>query len=199
MKKKFPSNLRWLQDAMAIIASETFSSCSAPIQYAATAAFENYYGDEMQKYLSVSKRVLNALAIRAYDSLSAIDGCYVNKSQGAFYVFPDFTNVPGLKELIGGADSEALSKYLINECGVAGLGGYCFGRPIEELTMKFSFVDFDGQTIFDDLDNMPANIHSSEMDAFVRKHCPNTVEGFEIMRDFMNELAAKHKQQYNAK
>lgn len=190
----FPSNLRWLQDAMAIIASETFSSCSAPIQYAATAAFENYYGDEMQNYLSVSRTILNALALRAHDALSQIDGCYVNKSQGAFYTFPDFSAVPGLKEIVGG-NSESLSKYLLNECGVAGLGGYCFGRSIEELTMKFSFVDFDGQTIFDDLGNMPKDVASPEMDAFVRKHCPNTVEGFEIMRDFMNDLSSANKKQ----
>jgi len=182
---------------MAIIASETFSSCSAPIQYAATAAFENYYGDEMQNYLSVSRTILNALALRAYDALSQIDGCYVNKSQGAFYVFPDFSEVPGLKEI--GRNSESLSKYLLNECGVAGLGGYCFGRSIEELTMKFSFVDFDGQTIFDDLANMPKDVASPEMDVFVRKHCPNTVGGFEIMRDFMNNLSANKNQKLNVK
>jgi len=184
----FPENLRWLQNSMAIIASETFSSCSAPIQYAACAAFEGYYDDEMQRYLKVSRIILNALAFRAYETLKQIEGCYVNKSNGAFYIFPDFTNVPGLKQLC--PDSETLSTFLLNECGVAGLGGYCFGRDQKELTMKFSFVDFDGKTIFNDLENMPIDqdIEGPEMDKFVRKHCMNTIEGFEAIRDLMNNL-----------
>eukprot|EP00483_Globobulimina_turgida_P007677 UN07692 len=116
----FPQNLKWLQDSMAIIASETFSCVSAPIQYAACAAFEGYYDSEMQTYLAVSRTILNALAAKSYDILKEIDGCYVNKSNGAFYTFPDFTNVCGLKELC--PDSQSLSKFLLNECGVSGLG-----------------------------------------------------------------------------
>jgi len=182
----FPSNLRWLQNAMAIIASETFSSCSAPIQYAACAAFENYYNDEIQNYLKVSQTILNALAYNGYKTLNQINGCYVNRPNGAFYIFPDFTNVPGLKEIC--PDSDSFSKYLLNEAGVAGLGGHCFGRDKNELTIKFSYVDFDGKTIFQDLENMPNDVESPEMEKFIRKHCPNTVEGFERTRDLLNNL-----------
>jgi len=35
----FPESLRWLRDGMAAVASETFTSTSAPIQYAAVTAF----------------------------------------------------------------------------------------------------------------------------------------------------------------
>eukprot|EP01084_Bolivina_argentea_P098407 176858_1 len=182
----FPSNLRWLQNAMAIIASETFSSASAPIQYAACAVWENYYGDEIQNYLKVSRTILNTLAAKSHEILQQIDGCYVNRSQGAFYTFPDFTNVPGLKQIC--PNSNIFDKFLLNECGVAGLGGSCFGRDPNELTIKFSFVDFDGRTIFDDLNNMPQDIESPQMDVFIRKHCSNTIEGFEAVRDLMNNL-----------
>ena len=36
----FPSDLRWLLDAMAVVASETYTSTSAPIQFASITAFE---------------------------------------------------------------------------------------------------------------------------------------------------------------
>ena len=182
----FPSNLRWLQNSMPIIASETFSSCSAPIQYVACAAFEDYDGPEMQNYSRVSRIILNALAFHGYETLKQIPGCYVNRPNGAFYIFPDFTNVPGLKQIC--PDSDTFSKYLLHECGVAGLGGHCFGRDIGELTIKFSYVDFDGKTIFADLKNMPNDPESPEMAKFIRKHCPNTVEGFERVRDLLCNL-----------
>jgi aspartate aminotransferase len=38
----FPKELHWLQNAMAIVASETYTSTSAPIQYAAITAFEEH-------------------------------------------------------------------------------------------------------------------------------------------------------------
>lgn len=189
----FPSNLRWLQNAMAIIASETYSSCSAPIQYAAVAAFEDYHGEEMQRYLKVSRTVLNALAHRGFEALSEIEGCAVNRSNGGFYVFPDFSAVPGIREVC--ADSHVLSQFLLHKAGVSGLGGHCFGRDPKELTIKFSFVDFDGKDIFDDLENMPidAPIESQEMDAFVWKHCANTLNGFEAVKDIMTPFGHNKK------
>ena len=68
------------------------------------------------------------------------------------------------------------------------MGGHCFGRDKNELSIKFSYVDFDGKTIFADLDNMPNDVESPEMEKFIRKHCPNTVEGFERTRDLLNNL-----------
>ena len=41
----FPDGLRWLLDAMAAVASETFTSTCAPIQFAAVRAFEGGGGD----------------------------------------------------------------------------------------------------------------------------------------------------------
>jgi len=37
----FPKELHWLLDAMAVVASETFTATSTPIQHAAVKAFEN--------------------------------------------------------------------------------------------------------------------------------------------------------------
>lgn len=45
----FPKHLSWLLDAMAVVASETFTSTSAPIQHAAVTAFEDH--PELDIYL----------------------------------------------------------------------------------------------------------------------------------------------------
>ena len=52
----FPPQLDWLATAMAAVASETYTSVSAPIQHAAIRAFE---GDaEIEQYLWQIRRIL---------------------------------------------------------------------------------------------------------------------------------------------
>ena len=41
----FPDSLAWLEQSVAVVASESFTSTSAPIQYAAVRAFEG--GEEI--------------------------------------------------------------------------------------------------------------------------------------------------------
>ena len=55
----FPSSLGWLADAMAAVASETFTSTSAPMQYAAFSGLEDR--PEMTTYLAHSRQILAAL------------------------------------------------------------------------------------------------------------------------------------------
>lgn len=49
----FPKELHWLQDAMAVVASETFTSVAAPLQYAAIRAYEPDCA-QLDAYLSKS-------------------------------------------------------------------------------------------------------------------------------------------------
>jgi aspartate aminotransferase len=55
----FPRDLAWLRDAMAAVASETYTSTSAPIQYAAVRAFRG--GLDIERYLVNSRAILSAL------------------------------------------------------------------------------------------------------------------------------------------
>jgi aspartate aminotransferase len=55
----FPAELEWLCSAMAAIASETYTSVSAPIQYAAIAAFTG--GPEIEAYLERCRSILRVL------------------------------------------------------------------------------------------------------------------------------------------
>ena len=80
----FPESLRWLQDAMAIVASETFTATSAPIQFAAVTAFEE--GDWMDGYLFHTRRILELIGKYFADKLNSIN-IWAPQPQGAFYLF----------------------------------------------------------------------------------------------------------------
>jgi aspartate aminotransferase len=55
----FPDALSWLANALAITASETFTSTSAPIQHAAVCAFEHH--PELEDYLQRARKILSLL------------------------------------------------------------------------------------------------------------------------------------------
>ena len=78
---------------------------------------------------------------------------------------------------------------LINEAGVAGLGGAYFGRPEKELSMRLSYCDFNGSHIFNDLKNLPKSTDSDEMNTFLQKHCNKVLQGFHRLTQFMKSLS----------
>jgi aspartate aminotransferase len=84
----FPKQLSWLLDAMAAVASETFTSVSAPIQYAAVQAFRG--GREIEEYLSHARRILHLLGTSCAEILQEA-GIRVHLPNGAFYLFIDFS------------------------------------------------------------------------------------------------------------
>lgn len=137
----FPPRMRWLLDAMAAAASETFTSTSAPIQYAAVTAFEG--GDAIEDYLAGSRRVLGALGRWCHRRL--VDaGLECVRPAGAFYLFPDFTPFRDRLAARGITTSKQLVERLLEDTGVAILPGVDFGREEDELTARMAYVDFDG-------------------------------------------------------
>ncbi len=150
----FPSRLEGLRDAMGAVASETFTAASAPIQYAAAEAFRG--GEDLDRYLHASRRVLRALGRRSAQILRAA-GVRVHAPEGGFYLFPDFASFAPALSSRGIADSPTLCERLIAETGVATLPGLPFGRPREELTARLSYVDFDGGHALAEHDKVPPN------------------------------------------
>jgi aspartate aminotransferase len=169
----FPPELRWLLDAMAAAASETYTSTSAPIQYAAVRAFAG--GPAIERYLADSRRVLAALgrwsALRLQDA-----GARCPMPQGAFYLFPDFSDLRGRLAARGIEDSPGLCRQLLEDTGVAILPGSEFGRPTSELTARLAYVNFDGEAVLAAL----AEREDGPLDeGFLRTHCPQTLEAIE--------------------
>ncbi|MCC7412179.1 MAG: aminotransferase class I/II-fold pyridoxal phosphate-dependent enzyme [Gammaproteobacteria bacterium] len=137
----FPSPLHWLLDTMAVVASESYTSVSAPIQYAAVRAFTG--GLEIERYLQQSRRILAALAALFVKRMKTA-GVRVARPAGGFYLFPDFGAFRKPLKRYRVSTSLGLCEKLLEDTGIAILPGSAFGRPERELTARLAFVDFDG-------------------------------------------------------
>ena len=172
----FPDNLHWLRQAMATVASETYTSVAAPIQHAAITAFQG--GTELEDYLFQSRRILAALAGHHVAALRDA-GVELDLPDGAFYLFPDFSPLAARLAGRGIRDSGTLCERLLEETGVATLPGEAFGRPAEELTLRLAFVDFDGEQA---LAAAAREARDRPLDdAFLRRHCGRCVTAVEKM------------------
>ncbi len=170
----FPPSMRWLLDAMAVMASETFTSTSAPIQYAAVRAFKG--GPLIEKYLWRSRWILAKLAgVISNKFIEA--GVDVIPPHGAFYMFPDFSPLKNRLILKGITGSKSFSQKLLEDTGVALLPGEVFGRPAEELTVRIAYIDFDGVRAISAAENIESQ--SDIDDDFISLYCGNTIEAID--------------------
>ncbi len=121
----FPPILKWLIDKMAVVASETYTSVSAPIQYAAVQAFKG--GSEIEEYLWYVRKILYLLGNECASSLKKA-GIKVHAPTGGFYLFLDFSEFTEKLHARGIKTSNELCLQLLNDTGVALLHGSAF-RP----------------------------------------------------------------------
>lgn len=172
----FPPALRWLLDAMAIVASETFTSTSAPIQYAAVEAFRE--NPMIDRYLDDARRILRILGRSLHARLLQYN-IFAPKPQGGFYLFPHFGYYqPNLMKR-GISDSQQFCEALLNDTGLALLPSYDFGRPSEELTARLSYVDFDGEMAL----QLAGEAYAGKPldDKFVESCCGNMLEAIGLL------------------
>jgi aspartate aminotransferase len=168
----FTPELRWLMEAIAAAASETYTSVSAPIQYAAVKAFGN--GPEIEGYLQHARRILSALGQRCCEVLHQA-GIRVYVPQGAFYLFLDFSPLTGPLAERGIRDAATLCARLLDETGVAILPGSAFVRPRHELTARLAYVDFEGGAALEASRQTP--VDEPLPDRFLSQHCARVLEG----------------------
>ena len=177
----FPPALRPLLDGMAAVASETFTSTSAPIQFAAVRAFDG--GPEIDHYLDDSRRILGSIARWSTGRLREAD-LHVVEPEGGFYLFPGLEAHRGRLAERGIHDAPTLCRRLLDDTGVAVLPGSDFGRPADELTLRLALVDFDGGAALAAAKGHPPQ--GSDLDeAFLRQHCPKVVAGIEALCDWL--------------
>lgn len=182
----FPEHLRWLLDAMGAVASETYTSTSAPIQYAGITAFDG--SEEIDSYLRNSRRILSALGRWCARKLRAV-GIDCPQPYGGFYLFPDFSHLAVELAERGLLTSPDVCEHLLSTSGVAILPGTVFGRPPEELTARLAYVDFDGDRALRAVDVIPREQPLD--DTFIRHHCPRVVSAVEALCRWSEEVAAE--------
>ncbi len=170
----FPPMLDWLAEAMAAVASETYTSVSAPIQHAAVRAFVG--GLDIERYLTNTRRILQSLMTTVASRLRE-SGARHTPIDGAFYAFPDFTPVANQLHARGIRTSSELCTHLLEDTGVAVLPGVVFGRPESELTLRIACVDFDGARALADAETSADRLDA----AFLEEHCSNVLEAVRLM------------------
>lgn len=170
----FPPELDWLLDAMAAVASETYTSVCAPIQHAAVTAFRG--GVAIERYLCHVRRILATLGQQCAQILSEA-GVRVHAPTGAFYLFPDFTPLAERLAERGIHNGTQLCQRLLEDAHVAMLPGVAFARSRAELTARMATVDFDGARVLTASESIP--LHEPLPDDFTRQWCSAVLEGVE--------------------
>lgn len=179
----FPSNLAPILKRMATIASETFTSVSTPVQYAAITAFQG--SKAIDEYLHHSRKILSTIGDYVYRRLIAMH-LTMPMPEGGFYLFPNFEYYRKKLSERNILDATILCHTLLQETGIALLPSKAFGRPNEELTVRLSFVDFDGEKLLEIFKNNNQSID----DAFIEKHFDKIATAMNILQDFLERLEA---------
>lgn len=179
----FPPNLKWLLEAMAVVASETYTSVSSPIQYAAVRAFRG--GIAIERYLWHARRILGSLGLECAKMLSYA-GIRVHPPVGAFYLFPDFSPFKEKMAKKGIKTSTKLAERLLEDVGVATVPGVAFERPHEELTLRIAYVNFDGAKALAASETIPLD-HKLPKDFHLRC-CENAVQATQLIVEWIASL-----------
>ena len=176
----FPPSMRWLLDAMAAAASETYTSTAAPIQHAAVTAFKG--GERIDEYLWRSRRVLGALGRWIHRRLEKA-GLQCVAPTGAFYLFPDCTPLAEGFAARGINNSRDLVAKLLDDTGVAILPGSDFGRDASELTARMAYVDFEGDAALEAIGKLAKDASIEE--PLLRQLAPNVTTAIDKLCDWV--------------
>ena len=166
-----PGQFKELKNSLKILCSESFTSVSAPIQYAAVDAFN---GDHTF-YLKAVKEILSFTGNYAYENLKS-NLVNITKPEGGFYLFPEFTNAKF-------SSSSKMCEDILQKTGVALLPGSDFGLSEKKMVARLSFTDFDGSNF------LKYTLGSKKLDdADLKKYAPNIVDGISALKDWSNSL-----------
>ena len=166
-----PKKLDNLKNSLKILCSESFTSVSSPIQYA---AIEAYKGDHSE-YLKQVRKILSFTANYVYENLKS-NVINITKPEGGFYLFPEFTNAKF-------SSSSEMCDDILDNVGVALLPGSEFGLDRKKMVARLSYTDFDGSSFLNN------TLGSNKLDnADLKKYAPNIVDGVSAIKQWSNSL-----------
>jgi len=166
-----PDSLNEIKNMINVLASETFSAVSAPIQYASIKAYENDHSN----YINKSKNILSAIGNYVYENLRS-NKVLINKPQGGFYLMPEFLN----KKF---NSSSAMCDSILNDTGVALLPGSDFGFEQSKMLARLSFTDFDGQEFMNKIEE------NQKIDKdHIANFAPKIIEGVDKLKKWSESI-----------
>ena len=166
-----PEKLKTILDITKILSSESISSVTTPIQYAAVEAFTKDYSDSLKK----TRNILSSVGNYVYKSLKS-NKVLITPPQGGFYLMPEFLNSKF-------KTSAEMCDHILNNFGVALLPGSDFGFDKTRMFARLSFTDFNGELFLN-------NINGSKKldDAIIKKYAPNVVEGTNRLNKWVQSI-----------
>ena len=166
-----PDSLKEIKNMINVLASETFSAVSAPIQYAAIKAYENDHSD----YINKSRNILKAVGNFVYENLRS-NKVLINSPQGGFYLMPEFLN----KKF---NSSSQMCDNILKDTGVALLPGSDFGFEKSRMLARLSFTDFDGQKFMDQI-----KVGQIIDDNTINEFAPKIIEGVDKLKKWSESI-----------
>ena len=166
-----PENLKIIKDTLNVLASETFSAVSAPIQYAAIQAYEKDHSN----YIKSSREILKAVGNYVYSNLNS-NNVLINKPQGGFYLMPEFIKAKF-------KSSSDMCRNILETTGVALLPGSDFGFDEKKMLARLSFTDFDGKNFMNNYKKDSLINNES-----IKNLAPKVVEGVEKLKKWSESL-----------
>ena len=166
-----PDSLIQIRDMINVLASETFSAVSAPIQYAAITAYNN----DHSHYINISRKILSAVGNYVYENLKS-NKILINEPQGGFYLMPEFLN----KKF---NTSSEMCDSILNSTGVALLPGSDFGFDQNKMLARLSFTDFDGQKFMNKID-----VNQKIDNDLINEFAPKIIEGVDKLKKWSESV-----------
>ncbi len=166
-----PTDAGELMQRFCALASETFTSVSGPIQYAAVGMFSD--PTLSAEYLDYSRTALTRVGQWCWRKL-VTSGVPTPEPQGGFYLFPSFDSYRDSWPELAGAGSEDFCRWVLAKSGVALLPGSAFGRLPGEWTARLAYVDFDGEQM---VGRGVSDIDAGEPDEWMQRWAPSVYEG----------------------
>jgi len=166
-----PDSLNNIKNSLKILASESFTSVSSPIQYAAISAFTKDHSN----YVKKTKKILKEIGMYVYENLKS-NKILINKPEGGFYLMPEFINSKFIT-------SSEMCKNILNETGVALLPGSDFGFSENKMLARLSFTDFDGEKFLNNTSGCK-EINQDILSKFV----PNVLEGVSKLKHWSENI-----------
>jgi len=166
-----PDSLNNIKNSLIKLTSESFSSVSSPIQYAAISAFMKDHSN----YIERTKKILKEVGMYVYENLKS-NNILINKPEGGFYLMPEFINNKF-------RTSSEMCKNIINETGVALLPGSVFGFSENKMLVRLSFTDFDGEKLLNNTSGCK-EINQNILSEFA----PNVLEGVSKLKNWSKNI-----------
>ena len=166
-----PNSLKLIRDTINILASETFSAVSAPIQYAAIQAYDKDHSN----YINSSKNILKFIGKYVFKNLTS-NKVLINEPQGGFYLMPEFISSKF-------SSSSEMCENILDETGVVLLPGSDFGFEKKKLIARLSFTDFNGKNLMHEYEN-----NNDLNDNLIKKFAPKIVEGVNKLKKWSEKI-----------